>query len=210
MNEITAIMTMLNRIEEFDECLSNSFEEYIERLDFFSHANDIEDDAKKVLCCLVCVVLSVCGAKTYSTLCSVLAPTQPSTVPYANIVAALNRHYSPAPSEIVQRFQFHNCKQKSNQSISNYVAELRRLSLHCAFGDQLDAMLRDRLVCGAVDEALQRRLLAEPTLTFKEAEEKALAAETALLNARLLRQQQQHESLPQDDVYYAAHTHASA
>ncbi len=100
------------------------------------------------------VLLSVCGAKTYSTLCSVLAPTQPSTVPYANIVAALNRHYSPAPSEIVQRFQFHNCKQKSNQSISNYVAELRRLSLHCAFGDQLDAMLRDRLVCGVVDEAL--------------------------------------------------------
>ncbi len=70
-------------------------------------------------------------------------------------------------------------------------------------------MLRDRLVCGVVDEALQRRLLAEPTLTFKEAEEKALAAETALINARLLRQQQ-HESLPQDDVQYAAHTHASA
>lgn len=81
--------------------------------------------------------------------------------------------------------------------------------MHCTFGDQLDAMLRDRLVCGVVDEALQRRLLAEPTLTFKEAEEKALAAETALLNARLLRQQQ-HESLPQDDVHYAAHTHASA
>ncbi len=48
MNEITAIMTMLNRIEEFDECLSNSFEEYIERLEFFFHANDIEDDAKKL------------------------------------------------------------------------------------------------------------------------------------------------------------------
>lgn len=171
-------MTMLGRIEEFDECSSNSFEEYIERLECFFHANDIEDDAKKRS-----VLLSVCGAKTYSTLRSVLAPTQPSTVSYANIVAALKRHYSPAPSEIVQRFQFHNCKQKSNQSISNYIAELRRLSVHCAFGDQLDAMLRDRLVCGVVDEALQRRLLAEPTLTFKEAEEKALAAETALLNA---------------------------
>ncbi len=82
--------------------------------------------------------------------------------------------------------------------------------MHCAFGDQLDAMLRYRLVSGVVNEVLQRRLLAEHTLTFKEAEEKALAAETALLNARLLRQQQQqHESLPQD-VYYAAHTHASA
>ncbi|KAL0148660.1 hypothetical protein M9458_055987 [Cirrhinus mrigala] len=193
---------MLGPIEEFDECSSNSFEEYIERLECFFHANDIEDDAKKRS-----VLLSVCGSKTYSTLRSVIAPTQPSTVTNTNIVAALKRHYSPAPSEIVQRFHFHNCKQKPNQSISNYIAELRRLSVHCSFGDQLDAMLRDRIVCGVLDEALQRRLLAEPTLTFKEAEERALAAETASLNARLLRKQQ-HELLPQDEVHYAAHTHA--
>lgn len=200
---LEANMTTLGRIEEFDECSSNSFEEYTERLECFFHANDIEDDAKKRS-----VLLSVCGAKTYSTLRSVLAPTQPSTVSYANIVAALKRHYSPAPSEIVQRFHFHNCKQKPNQSISNYIAELRRLSVHCAFGDQLEAMLRDRIVCGVMDEALQRRLLAEPTLTFKEAEDKALAAETALLNARLLRQHQ-NESRLEDDVHYAAHAQAS-
>ncbi len=79
-------MTMLGRIKEFDECSSNSFEEYIERLECFFHANDIEDDAKKRS-----VLLSVCGAKTYSTLRSVLAPTQPSTLSYANIVSALKR-----------------------------------------------------------------------------------------------------------------------
>lgn len=168
------------------------------------YANDIEDDTKKRS-----VLLSVCCAKTLSTLRSVLAPTQPSTVTYANTVAALKRHYSPAPSEIAQHFRFHNCKQKPNQSISNYIAELRHLSVHCTFGDQLDAMLCDRIMCGFVDESLQQCLLAEPMLTFKETEEKALAAETALLNAHLLHQQQ-HKLLPQDDVHYAAHTHASA
>ncbi|KAL1485473.1 hypothetical protein MTO96_031942 [Rhipicephalus appendiculatus] len=40
-------------------------------------------------------------------------------------------------------------------------------------------MLRDRLVCGVRDEALQRRLLAETTLDFKKAYEKAVAAEYA-------------------------------
>uniref|UniRef100_A0A8C2JMK6 Paraneoplastic antigen Ma-like C-terminal domain-containing protein n=1 Tax=Cyprinus carpio TaxID=7962 RepID=A0A8C2JMK6_CYPCA len=152
-------MTMFGRIEEM-----------------LLYANDIEDDTKKRS-----VLLSVC-AKTLSTLRSVLAPTQPSTVTYGNTVAALKRHYSPAPSEIAQHFRFHNCKQKPNQSISNYIAELRHLSVHCTFGDQLDAMLRDRIMCGFVDESLQQRLLAEPTLTFKETEEKALAAETACLN----------------------------
>ncbi|TRY65067.1 hypothetical protein DNTS_026088, partial [Danionella cerebrum] len=97
---------------------------------------------------------------------------------------------------------------KPNQSVSNYIAELRGLSVHCSFGDQLDAMLRDRIVCGVLDEALQRRLLAEPTLTFKEAEDRALAAETALLNARLIRKQQQ-ELLPPEDIHYAAQMQTS-
>lgn len=66
----------------------------------------------------------------------------------------LKRHYSPAPPEIVQCFHFHNCKQKPHQSISDYIAELRRLSVHCAFGDQLTAMLRDRIVCGILNEVV--------------------------------------------------------
>ena len=50
-----------------------------------------------------------------------------------------------------------------------FVAELRRLSEHCDFGTTLDVMIRDRLVCGVHDPRVQRRLLAEPTLTFKDA-----------------------------------------
>ena len=39
-------------------------------------------------------------------------------------------------------------------------------------------MLRDRLVCGIHDIRIQRRLLAEPNLTFKKALELAIALET--------------------------------
>ena len=40
-------------------------------------------------------------------------------------------------------------------------------------------MLRDRLVCGINSEKMQLRLLAEPDLTLKKAEEIALAMELA-------------------------------
>ena len=43
----------------------------------------------------------------------------------------------------------------------------------------LHDMLRDRLVCGLRDMKLQRRLLAEPSLTFKKAFELTQAAEVA-------------------------------
>ena len=59
------------------------------------------------------------------------------------------------------------------------MAALRKLSEHCNFGETLPEMLRDRLVCGISDEKIQRRLLAEPSLTLKKSEEIALAMELA-------------------------------
>ena len=50
-------------------------------------------------------------------------------------------------------------------------------------------MLRDRLVCGIRDAHTQRRLLAEPELTFKKAFDLAQASETAEKNAKQLHQQ---------------------
>ena len=49
-------------------------------------------------------------------------------------------------------------------------------------------MLRDRLVCAINDKRVQRRLLAEPRLTFAKALELAQAAETAQSNAKQLEQ----------------------
>ena len=47
-------------------------------------------------------------------------------------------------------------------------------------------MLRDRLVCGIGDQAIQRKLLAEDGLTLKSAVAIALAMETAARNAATL------------------------
>lgn len=149
---------------------------------FFFEANGIDAAEKKRA-----VLLSVCGAATYSMLSSLVAPKRPVEVPYDELIGCLQRHFNPRPSEIVQRFHFHNCKQQPGQSISAFIAELRKLSVHCNFGDQLENMLRDRIVCGVQDPALQRQLLLETALTFKSAEERAMVAETAALNASILR-----------------------
>ena len=47
--------------------------------------------------------------------------------------------------------------QKQGESVADYVAELRRLSEHCAFSD-LNAMLRDQLVCGVHNSRTQKTL----------------------------------------------------
>ena len=97
------------------------------------------------------------------------APDKPSEKTFGAIVTLVRDHHNPPPSAIVQRFKFHSRSQKDGESIAEFVAELRRLSEHCRFDDTLDAMLRDRVVCGVRDVRVQRTLLAKPDLTFKVA-----------------------------------------
>ena len=76
-------------------------------------------------------------------------------------------------------YNFFTRKQHQNESISDFIAQLRKLAHHCKFNDTLDDMLRDRLVCGCRDRRLQFKLLSDSKLTFAKALELAKADETA-------------------------------
>ena len=69
------------------------------------------------------------------------------------------------------------------------MSELRRLAGTCDFGDNLDSSLRDRLVCGINEDAIQRRLLAEKTLDYNKAFALAQSMELA---ARHVQDMKQH------------------
>ncbi|KAL5503444.1 hypothetical protein EMCRGX_G010396 [Ephydatia muelleri] len=151
---------------------------YSERLEQFFKANGISDPEKQRA-----VLLSTCGNETYLLIRSLAAPDKPTDKSISEILELARDHFCPSRSVIVQRYNF-NCRtQKEGETVSQFCAELRRLSEYCEFGNTLNDMLRDRLVCGIRDIKLQRRLLAERGLTFAKAFELAQAAELAEKNA---------------------------
>ena len=190
----------LGRVDEFDGA-RDDWPQYVERLEHFFTANGIEDAEKKRS-----VLLTVIGAATYKTLRNILAPAKPGDKTYAQLVEALTKYYKPAPSEIVQRFKFHSRVRKEGESIAAYLAELRSLSEYCNFGETLDTMIRDRLVCGVQDNSIQRRLLAEPELTYQTAVDLALGAETAAKSQRELGSQRAPPTPPSATVSAVAGT----
>ena len=64
-------------------------------------------------------------------------------------------HYEPMPLVIMERFHLYRHNQAPGKCISDYVAEVRRLTTHCRFGTYLNEALRDRLVCGIRSEGTQ-------------------------------------------------------
>ncbi|XP_077537529.1 uncharacterized protein LOC144149749 [Haemaphysalis longicornis] len=58
-------------------------------------ANNIVDTRKKKA-----HLLTLCGEETYDTICSVVQPSTLAAVDYDHVVAALQKHYDPRPSEV--------------------------------------------------------------------------------------------------------------
>ena len=54
------------------------------------------------------IFISVCGGKTYALIRDLLQPKKPAETELKVIFEEVEKHYSPQPSEIVERFKFHN------------------------------------------------------------------------------------------------------
>ena len=145
-------------------------------------------------------LLSQCGKETYSVLRSLVSPGKVSDKSYAQIAELLNGHLKRTTSVIAARYRFNTCCRKEGQSIAEYVAELRKVTEHCEFGESLNEMLRDRLVCGVNNAQMQRKLLSEETLTFAQANRICLSLEAASRDARIIGGQAQESAVNEISV----------
>ena len=187
---------ILGKLEDFDS-KSDTITAYIERAQLFMDANNIPNE-KRVL-----TLLSSIGKDSYETLRNLLAPANPRDSSWDEIVATLKAHFEPKPLTISERFVFNKRQQKTDESVADYVAALRKLSIHCQFGDFLDDALRDRFVCGLKSEGMQKKLLIEAELTFKRAIEIAQSMESAASKAKEL---QSHSPAAAQGQGQAVHT----
>ena len=182
----TRMAGLLGKIEPFDQTV-DEWPQYVERLEHFFKANGIVGDENKDK--RRSTFLTVVGAAPYKLLRSLLAPKKVDDKTFEQLTEILANHYSPPPSEVVQRYRFNLRMRAPGESVATYVAELRRLAEFCNYGDSLKKMLRDRLVVGMNHERIQERLLAEKDLTFERALDIAQGSEEAGRNLREIRNQ---------------------
>lgn len=98
----------------------------------------------------------------------------------------IKTHFNPKPSPIVKQFEFNTKWQGEGETVGVFMAELRKITQYCEYGEVLSNMLWDRIVCSISNKAVQRRLLQETALTFEKALETALAAESSAKDSRCL------------------------
>ena len=110
--------------------------EYVERLELYFLANDITDAVKKRA-----ILLNAVGPATYRLVKTLAIPGKPTDLSFTDIVEKLKLHFNLKPSPIIKRNEFNKRNQKPNESVSEYVAALRRIEEHCVFGDTLNEII---------------------------------------------------------------------
>lgn len=79
----------------------------------------------------------------YKMFRSLTQPSNPGEKNYAELVELTETYRNPNPSPIAERFKFNSRNRLPDETISNYIAELRQLTEHCNFGTTLEEFLRD-------------------------------------------------------------------
>ena len=115
-----------------------------------------------------------------------LFPKVPEDVTLLEILQVLGDHFTPEKSVIIEHFRFNQRKQNYDEFVRVYIAELRKLSINCEFGDTLNVMLRDRLVCGLSSPKIQKALLGHKKLTIAQTCDIAVKMELAEENAKVI------------------------
>ena len=150
---------------------TDDFNCYVEHMEQYFIANDVPEGKK------VAAFLSAMGAKAYELLWNLVPPDAPKDKRFNDLVKTMRAHLKPKPLIIAERFKFYKRVQHEDEKVAEYIVSLKELSTHCDFGTFLNDALRDQLVCGLRQQAIQRKLLAKDKLTFKKASEIAQAME---------------------------------
>lgn len=189
----------IGKLVEFDPEIQ-VWEDYIDQFEFYLEANTITEESKKRF-----TLLTAVGVKIYPIIKSFCLPKTPKEVSYDEIVKKCKEHFGKSSNVLLNTVQFHKRNQLENESLQDFVRELKKLAQDCKFGGPteilpLEIMLRDRFVAGIRNEELQRYLCRRHEeldtttnpdgLTLSKALEIARNIESTADQQKLLRQRE--------------------
>ena len=185
-----AAFVPIGKIENFDLDKGDwvSYQERLEQYFIVNNIKGIGDEESATDEQKVAIFLTLIGGRTYSLLRDLVSPEKPAQKKYFELVEVLKTHFKPKPIMIAERFKFQQRVQKPDEYVTEYLAQLRKMTEYCEFKDYLEQALRDRFVSGIKSAAIQRKLLSQEGLDLAKALSIAQSMEAAEAQSSQLRQ----------------------
>uniref|UniRef100_A0A182YQ78 Uncharacterized protein n=1 Tax=Anopheles stephensi TaxID=30069 RepID=A0A182YQ78_ANOST len=120
MTKVNVAMSMIGHMEPF--MIGENFDEYVSRPQLFFIVNDVEETKK------VPMLVTMAGPSLYSIANRICSPEDPCSKTCKNQIELLKQHLSPKVNVMAERCKYHKCEQATNQTITEFIIELKALS----------------------------------------------------------------------------------
>lgn len=143
--------------------LSAAWKFWIQKLEIFLDLVGIKEDARKVTAILS--YIGDDGLRIYNTF--------PKNLKFDEVVKKFGSHCDPRTNIVFERYKFLSTRQKSAETIDQFLTHLKELVLACDYDTLQNSMVRDVFIIGLNDDKLRRLLLDIDDLTLETAEKRA-------------------------------------
>jgi len=154
--------------------LSQRWKSWKRRFETYLVALDVKDDKQKRA-----LLLYQAGQETQEIF-DTLTETGEN---YETALAKLDEYFLPKKNVDYETFQFRQAKQKSDETVEQFVTRLRKLAVNCEFS-ALDKELKSAVIQNCSSKRLRRFALREDDMTLEKILSKARAIEASETQAK--------------------------
>lgn len=154
---------------------NNEEDDLSEYLDMMKHVfivNEVSSE-KKISC-----LMTLGGLELAKTVNTITKPLSLDSFTYESLTVKLLEYYKPTKNVRAERYKFMSRSMKEDESLSEFIVDLKYLASTCNYDNFLNQILSDKFIWSLKDPGMQKHLIDEPlTKSFEEICAKALAYE---------------------------------
>lgn len=126
----------------------------------------------------VAILLHAIGPEAQETY-GTLELTAAERKDWEKVLEKFEEHFKPQENETINRHMFNTRKQQEGETIESFVTNLKKMAENCNFDTLKNSLIRDRIVCGIIDDKVRNTLLQKATLSLTTCINICKAAELA-------------------------------
>jgi hypothetical protein len=147
---------------------------FVQKLNIYLQATKAEKETEEYK---GAVLLNCVGEKALKIYNTFKFESEKEKTSFASIQAKFTAYFAPTINVTYERYIFFPRDMREEESVDEYVTQLKQLSENCEFGTLSESLIKDRLVLGIRDKNVKDRLLRTKNLDLVKAVEIYKAAE---------------------------------
>ena len=172
---------------EIEGNISKNWKKWLQRFEFYLTATGISAKEDKIKTSAFLLVIGPDALEIYNTF---KFDNPDDNLKLEAVQEKLRAYCNPRKHVTYERHVFFTINQNTNETIDQYLKDLRNKASTCEFGDLCDSLIKDRLICGITDGTVRERLLRDSALTLTKSIDYCRASEVSKSQVKSLTEEE--------------------